>query len=85
MKTEISLEIEEAITIRAQQVVIAECRQCQKRVRMIALNEAAMIARLSAREVFRRMESGELHFVEDGNGLLFICVASLQQQKGERE
>ena len=80
-KTEIRLEIEEAVTIRARQAVLAECRQCNRRVRMVALNEAAMIARLSAREVYRRLESGQLHFVEDRDGLLFICVASLHQRR----
>jgi hypothetical protein len=80
-KTEISLEIEEAVTIRAQRAVVAECRQCQMRVRMVALNEAAMIARSSAREVYRGMENGQFHFVEDGNGLLFVCVASLHKRR----
>ena len=79
-KTEISLEIEEAVTLHARRAVVAECRQCRKPVRMVALNEAAIIARLSAREVYRLVEDGQLHSMEDRNGLLFVCVASLHQR-----
>lgn len=80
-KTEISLEIEEAVTLRGRLAVLAECRQCRKPVRMVALNEAALIARVSAREVYRLVEDGLLHSMEDRNGLLFVCVVSLQQRR----
>ena len=45
----------------------------------VPANEAAMIAGLSAREIFRSVEEDELHFIEDQNGLLFVCIASLGQ------
>ena len=50
---------------------------------MVAANEAAMIARLSTREIYRLVEAGRLHFSEDQNGLLFVCFASLRQLAGE--
>jgi hypothetical protein len=46
---------------------------------MVAANEAAMAARLSARELYRRVEAGDLHFSEDQKGLLFVCAESLQR------
>ena len=48
-------------------------------MRMVAADEAAMIAGLSAREIYRLVEDGRLHFTEDQRGLLFVCVASLDQ------
>ena len=46
---------------------------------MVAANEAAMFAGLSARELYRRVEGGQLHFTEDQKGLLYVCAESLQR------
>lgn len=78
-KLEINLEVEEAIAIRTGRVLIARCRHCRVQVRMVAANEAALITGLGAREVYRFVESGRLHFIEDHNGLLFICLLSLRE------
>ena len=75
-KTEISLEIEEAVAIRT--VLIKPCRQCHKPMPMVTANEAAVIAKRSAREIYRFVEDGRIHFIEDHNGLLFVCIASLE-------
>jgi hypothetical protein len=50
---------------------------------MVAANEAAMIAKLSTREIYRLVEAGRLHFKEDQNGLLFVCLSSLRQLASE--
>ena len=78
-KTEIHFEIEEAVAIRTRTVLIAYCQQCRKQSRMIAANEAAVMARLSARDIYRLVESGHLHFTEDQGGLLYVCAESLQR------
>jgi hypothetical protein len=78
-RTEIHLEIEEAIAIRTHTVLIAYCQNCRRQARMIAANEAAVVARLSAREIYRFVEAGRLHFTEDQGGLLYVCTDSLQQ------
>ena len=77
-KTEIHLEIEEAVSIRTRTVLIAYCRWCGRQTRMVAANEAAMLARFSAREVYRSVEAARLHFIEDQGGLLYICSESLR-------
>lgn len=77
-KTEISLEIEEAVAIRTPKVVSDHCPWCLRQERMIAANEAAVMARLSARELYRLVEVGRLHFMEDRCGLLYVCAHSLQ-------
>ena len=45
---------------------------------MIPANEAAMIAKVKAREIYQFVNSGHLHFTEDNNGLLYICPESLR-------
>lgn len=80
-KTEISLEIEEAVALRTRGVLFALCPGCRKQMRMVAANDAAMIARLSARDIYQLVERGQLHFIEDRHGLLYVCSDSLDQQR----
>ena len=47
-------------------------------VRMIPANEAAMIAKVTARHIYEFVNSGHLHFTEDPHGLLYICSESLR-------
>ena len=87
VKTEINLQIEESVAIRSQSLLRVDCPQCQTSVRMLPANEAAIIARMSAREIYRLVEAESLHFIEDKNGLLYICSESLRNlvsfQEGE--
>jgi hypothetical protein len=46
---------------------------------MIAANDAALLAKLRTRDLYRLVEAGRLHFTEDANGLLFVCYESLRQ------
>ena len=45
---------------------------------MIPANEAAMIAKVTARNIYELVNSGHLHFTEDSHGLLYICSESLR-------
>jgi len=80
-KTEISLEIEEAVALRTHTALLVHCPVCRKQMRMVAANDAAIMARLSAREIYQLVEAGQLHFIEDQNGLLYVCSDSLEQQR----
>lgn len=84
-KTEISLEIQEEITLRARQISMAGCPVCHSEVRMIPANQAAMMAKVTAREIYEYVSSGFLHFTEDRYGLLYICLESLRQVNTFRE
>jgi hypothetical protein len=44
---------------------------------MLAADEAAELLQTTARSIFRRVESGELHFTETGGGGLLVCRNSL--------
>jgi len=80
-KTEISLEIEEAVALRTHTFLLADCPTCHKQMRMVAANDAAIIGRLSAREIYQLVEAGQLHFIEDQNGLLYVCSDSLSKHR----
>jgi hypothetical protein len=77
-KTEINLEVEEAIAIRTRRSLLAYCPQCQRQMRMVAADDAALVAHCSAREIYRLVENGGLHYAEDPRGLLYICRLSLE-------
>ena len=53
--------------------VLAWCARCGAEVLMVTPDEAAALTETSARAIFRRVESGELHFVETDKGALLIC------------
>jgi hypothetical protein len=81
-KTEISLQLSEVVAIRTQKVWLTWCPACRRQVRMISSDDAALATGQAAREIFRLVEAGRLHFKEDENGLLYICFESLQRLVG---
>ncbi|HEX7295494.1 MAG TPA: hypothetical protein VF251_07060 [Pyrinomonadaceae bacterium] len=46
---------------------------------MIPANQAAMIAKVTARDIYEFVNSDQLHFTEDCYGLLYICSESLRK------
>jgi hypothetical protein len=47
---------------------------------MLSADEAAALMNTTTRNIFRRIEAGELHFLEIPGGGLFICCQSLENQ-----
>jgi excisionase family DNA binding protein len=45
---------------------------------MITPHEAAAIAQVSSRTIYRWIEDAKLHFTEELGGVLFVCADSLQ-------
>jgi len=45
---------------------------------MVSADEAAVIARVSPRTIYRWIEAGEIHFEESSEGLMLICPNSLR-------
>jgi len=52
---------------------VAWCEQCRAEVLMLTPEEAATLARTTARAIFHRVEAGELHFLETEDGALLVC------------
>jgi hypothetical protein len=77
-RVEITVETERVLLVRGRSVSFtAWCPGCEARVRMVTAGEAAHLSELSAREIFRRVESGALHFAETAEGELLVCRESL--------
>jgi excisionase family DNA binding protein len=44
---------------------------------MLTADEAATIAKVSSRTIYRRVEAGEMHYTETAEGRLLVCANSL--------
>jgi hypothetical protein len=59
------------------------CEFCQAEIEMITPELAATILGVKVREIYRRIERGRFHFVENQYGLLVICLNSLEFNKNK--
>jgi hypothetical protein len=57
--------------------VVAWCERCGGQVRMVTPEQAATLAGTKPRDIYRRVESDDLHFVGSGTGTMLICAGSL--------
>jgi hypothetical protein len=57
----------------------AWCEACGRRVAMVPPDDAATIGKVSSRTIYRRVESGELHYAETAEGRLLVCANSIQR------
>lgn len=77
-KTRLTIEIERVLIIRRGGAGRrAACAACGEGARLLTVDEAAALARVSARAVYRLAEAGKIHFTETGAGSLLICFNSL--------
>jgi hypothetical protein len=77
-RTKILLEITQLLVIRRSgNSGLAWCATCAKNVHMVSTDNAAIIARQSTRTIYRWVEAGHLHFMEQPEGRLLICLDSL--------
>jgi excisionase family DNA binding protein len=77
-RTVITIEQHRLTVVRSRRrSVVAWCERCGGEVRMVTPDEAAALTGISLRRIYRRVESGKLHFVETDAGALVICVSSL--------
>jgi hypothetical protein len=69
--TEITFETEELVAVKARRGFKGFCGQCNAFVEMVPTEAAAILTGLGEREIFRLIESGEIHFVEAER--VFVC------------
>ncbi len=79
--TEFSVETEETVVIRLPATARVWCGQCGSMVLAARPETAAVEKRLSPREIYRRVESGAVHFQESADGRLLVCLDSLTTQE----
>lgn len=53
------------------------CEQCAEELDFAALDDAVWLSGLTVREIVRRAENREIHYLESLGGHLFICQKSL--------
>lgn len=57
------------------------CAACNRQVWMLTAEQAAAICECSRRRIYRWIESGLLHFIEQGDGIVLICGRSLKARQ----
>jgi hypothetical protein len=77
---EITFESSEVLVIRQRgKLAKAWCPHCGKRVGMIGMEDAGE-AGLTQEAICERAEDGQLHLIEPGGGLSFICLNSVVER-----
>ncbi|MDQ4122258.1 MAG: hypothetical protein M3209_12535 [Acidobacteriota bacterium] len=78
-KTVITVETFRRTVVRLpRKEIFAFCEVCRRSVSMLAPDEAGRFRQTTVREIFRLVETGELHFLETATGILLICRDSLE-------
>ena len=87
MKTrrmEVTIETDEIWIIRRPSSgLVAWCSACGRQTTMITPDEAALLAELDAREVYRQAVTGLIHYNETSGGHMVVCSNSIAKLIGE--
>ncbi len=76
-RTRITIQTERLLVMSSSKSLYSLCSACGDEVRMVTIDQAATLARLSSREIYREVEAGMLHFMETTEGSVLICFNSL--------
>lgn len=76
-RTEITIETDRLLVVSGRGRKVNWCAPCGQYIEVVTTDEAAILARVSARTIFHWVESGKLHYTETPEGLLLICPNSL--------
>jgi hypothetical protein len=77
-KTETATITHEFLRIRRPQIAAsAWCNECGAETKLVPPDDAAMVAGVNAREIYRRVEIGHIHFAEFSDGSLLVCLNSI--------
>ena len=77
-RTEITIETSRLLTVSKPIRVIAHCESCNATVNWLTTDEAAIVAHLHSRMIYQWAETGQLHSTESTEGLLLVCLNSLE-------
>ena len=77
-KIQLTIETHQLLVIkRTKGSTQSWCGECAGDVPLIRPEEAAVLAGVSPRTIYRRVEAGLVHFAESSEGWLLICLDSL--------
>ena len=72
----ITIQTERLLVMSRAKSLYSLCSACGDEVRMVTIDQAAALTRISSREIYREVEAGMLHFIET-EGSVLICFNSL--------
>ncbi len=58
----------------------ATCGFCGGGAAMVAPEEAALLSGVGVRAIYRAVEEGRIHFLENASGALVVCLGSIREQ-----
>ena len=76
-RMKITVERERLLVVQRRKRSESWCAECSATVTMLGPVEAAAVAAVSDRTIFRQIESHRLHFTETSHGAVLICLNSL--------
>ena len=77
-KTETATITHEFLRIRRPRIAATSwCKECGAETQLVPPDDAADFAGLNAREIYRRVEIGHIHFAELSDGSLLVCLNSI--------
>jgi hypothetical protein len=83
-RTTINIETHSLSVVRpARDAVKFWCAGCAASVSMLIPETAALHCATTAREIYRRIENGKIHFLETPAGDLFVCCPSLDEIRNQ--
>lgn len=78
-RIEITVEKRRLIVLKRRRPSVLDwCGDCGEQVAMLTPDQAATIARVSSRTIYRRVEAGEMHYMETAEGHLLVCANSIE-------
>jgi hypothetical protein len=81
-RVQLTIETHQLLVIsRATGSIQGWCSECARDVPLIRPEEAAVLAGVSPRTIYRRVEAGLVHFAESPEGWLLICLGSLLDER----
>ena len=81
----ITIQTERLLVMSYGRSLYSLCVMCGDEVRMVTINQAVLLSRHTAREIFRELEAGMLHFIETTEGAILICFNSLNGSRQEQD
>lgn len=84
-RTTITIQTERFLVMSARKDLYGFCSACGDEVRMVTIDAAATLSRLSSREIYREVEAGMLHFIETAEGSILVCFNSLNRANLKQE
>lgn len=76
-RIEITVETTRVLAISQSRGRTDWCPACAAEVKLVTVDEGAVLAGVSARTLYRWVEAAKLHYAETPEGLLLVCLASL--------